>query len=280
LQHTEKVLVVHISRDLTTKLQCVRWLTRTGREEEWRKRRVTQKRDSLTMSWLLNNLITIRALAERLVILKLRLFARHSQLSVCRLKIRRFEGGQGKLVVWRLTTLGQQKEEEERKLRNHGHRSSIGTIPSSHQDFSFYFLLSSLTSFLQVLQQGVNLLETHGPTIIICSIVFGTVSFINASMTRESHPTAVVSKGPRPKWEVLRAMNYIVLAVFISSISYATINYHETFAQGATPAFIAMAVLWCLCLGYFFGFFGISFLDQETLQRSPSSLGLSEVSPT
>ena len=33
----------------------------------------------------------------------------------------------------------------------------------------------------------------------------------------------------------------------------------------------------CLCLAYFFGFFGISFLDQDTLARSPSSLGLSEV---
>jgi hypothetical protein len=123
----------------------------------------------------------------------------------------------------------------------------------------------------------VNLLETHGPTIIICSIVFGTVSFINASMTRDSHPTTIISKGPRPKWEVLRVMNYIVLAIFIGSISYATINYHQTFAQGATPTFIGMTILWCCCLGYFFGFFGISFLDQETLQRSPSSLGLSEV---
>jgi hypothetical protein len=125
----------------------------------------------------------------------------------------------------------------------------------------------------------LNYLETHGPTIVICSVVFGTVSFINASMTRDSNPNAsVISKGPRPKWEVLRVMNYIVLATFIGSISYATINYHSTFAQGATPTFLAMAILWCLCLGYFFGFFGISFLDQETLQRSPSSLGLSEVS--
>lgn len=96
-------------------------------------------------------------------------------------------------------------------------------------------------------------------------------------MTRDSHPKAAVSKGPRPNWEALRAMNYIVLAVFIASVSYATINYHQTFAQGATPTFLAMAMLWCLCLGYFFGFFGISFLDQETLQRSPSSLGLAEV---
>jgi hypothetical protein len=143
----------------------------------------------------------------------------------------------------------------------------------------FNFLISLLVS--QILQQGLGFLETHGPTIVICSVVFGTVSFINASMTRDSNPNAsVISKGPRPKWEVLRAMNYIVLAIFIGSISYATINYHQTFTQGATPAFIAMAILWCLCLGYFFGFFGISFLDQETLQRSPSSLGLSEVKMT
>jgi len=128
-----------------------------------------------------------------------------------------------------------------------------------------------------ILQQGAAFLETHGPTIVICTVVYGTASFINASMTRDSQPRNVISKGPTPKWEVLRAMNYIVLGVFIASVTYATVNYHQTLAQGATPIFLAMVFLWCLCLAYFFGFFGISFLDQETLQRSPSSLGLAEV---
>ena len=29
------------------------------------------------------------------------------------------------------------------------------------------------------------------------------------------------SKGPQPKWAILQAMNYIVLAVFVSSITFA-----------------------------------------------------------
>lgn len=134
-----------------------------------------------------------------------------------------------------------------------------------------------MSDYQSIIQQGSLFLETHGPTIVICSLVFGTVSFINASMTRESSPRNNISKGPTPKWEVLRVMNYIVLAIFIGSVSYAAINYHQTLSQGATPSFLAMIILWCLCLGYFFGFFGISFIDQETLQRSPSSLGLAEV---
>lgn len=136
------------------------------------------------------------------------------------------------------------------------------------------------------IQTILNNLNSNLPTILICTLIFFTVSFINASITRDSSSFSSSSssslikpnKGPTPKWEVLRAMNYIVLGVFISSVTYATINYHQTLSQGATPFFIGMVVLWCLCLGYFFGFFGISFIDQETLQRSPSSLGLPEVS--
>jgi len=134
----------------------------------------------------------------------------------------------------------------------------------------------TLTYFLQ---NGAIFLEAHGMTIIVATVVFATLSFINASMTQRDSQSSrdSASKGPMPKWEVLRAMNYVVLAVFIGSIAYAAINYHQTMSQGASPFFLAMMFLWCLCLAYFFGFFGISFLDQDTLSRSPSSLGLSEV---
>jgi hydroxymethylglutaryl-CoA reductase (NADPH) len=72
-------------------------------------------------------------------------------------------------------------------------------------------------------------------------------------------------------------MNYVVLAVFVGSISYVAFNYHQMMADGASPFYVGIVVLWCMCLAYFFGFFGISFLDQDTLGRSPSSLGLSDV---
>jgi hypothetical protein len=41
--------------------------------------------------------------------------------------------------------------------------------------------------------------------------------------------------------------------------------------------FLFMMMLWSFCLAYFFGFFGISFVDKEALEESPSSFGLNEL---
>lgn len=48
-------------------------------------------------------------------------------------------------------------------------------------------------------------------------------------------------------------------------------------ASPLTSAFFPLMILWTLCLAYFFGFFGISFLDTEALRESPSSFGLAEL---
>lgn len=41
--------------------------------------------------------------------------------------------------------------------------------------------------------------------------------------------------------------------------------------------FFPVMVLWTMCLAYFFGFFGISFLDTEAISESPSTFGLSDL---
>jgi hydroxymethylglutaryl-CoA reductase (NADPH) len=41
--------------------------------------------------------------------------------------------------------------------------------------------------------------------------------------------------------------------------------------------FFPIMVLWSMCLAYFFGFFGISFLDTEELSESPSTFGLADL---
>ena len=79
-----------------------------------------------------------------------------------------------------------------------------------------------------------------------------------------------------------------MLAVFVGSITYAIFNYRHLNSQqlgrhdasSTTPLtsmFFPLMVLWTLCLAYFFGFFGISFLDTEALSESPSSFGLAEL---
>lgn len=92
---------------------------------------------------------------------------------------------------------------------------------------------------------------------------------------------------PQPKWHVLQAFNYVVTAVFVSSVTFAVVNYRQSLNQpmisGANPftSFsFPLIITWGMCLAYFFGFFGISFLDVEALQKSPSSFGLSDFNET
>ena len=92
-------------------------------------------------------------------------------------------------------------------------------------------------------------------------------------------------QNPQPKWGVLRALNYVVLTLFIGSITYVVFNYRRNItinqqnesASPLTSMFFPVMVLWTMCLAYFFGFFGISFLDTEAISESPSTFGLSDL---
>jgi hydroxymethylglutaryl-CoA reductase (NADPH) len=88
---------------------------------------------------------------------------------------------------------------------------------------------------------------------------------------------------PQPKWAVLQTMNYVVTAIFVGSIAYIAVFYKNSLTQKTesisplTNSFFPIMVLWCACLAYFFGFFGISFLDKEVLASSPSTFGLDDM---
>lgn len=84
---------------------------------------------------------------------------------------------------------------------------------------------------------------------------------------------------PQPKWFVLQVLNFVVLGVFVSSVSYVGLHYKElTSEEDSTAAkspltsmFFPLMVLWTFCLAYFFGFFGISFVDKDALHTEDSA---------
>eukprot|EP01035_Chromulina_nebulosa_P018897 gene18897-24695_t len=88
---------------------------------------------------------------------------------------------------------------------------------------------------------------------------------------------------PQPKWAILQVLNVVVMGVFIGSLSYAIVNYRQSLNQallGSNPfgnILFPLVCLWGMCLAYFFGFFGISFLDTESLSKSPSLYGLGDL---
>jgi len=74
----------------------------------------------------------------------------------------------------------------------------------------------------------------------------------------------------------------VVIAVFIGSVTYVAINYKKylndaNVGNEANSMFLPMIIVWSFCLAYFFGFFGISFVDKEALEESPSTFGLNEL---
>ena len=133
----------------------------------------------------------------------------------------------------------------------------------------------------------------HGNTVVVSTVVFALCSSMNAVWTQktaaDSTSVQKVDKRPQPKWFVLQSLNYVVLAVFVGSATYAGLNYPKLVAESAnrgsdgssssplTSFLFPFMILWTLCLAYFFGFFGISLVDTEALGESPSSFGLAEL---
>lgn len=94
----------------------------------------------------------------------------------------------------------------------------------------------------------------------------------------EDRPVKQRSAEPRPRWEVLRMLNYLVIALFVCSITYVLFNYRTmSHAESGNGGLFPILVIWSGCMAYFFGFFGISFLDTNAMERSPSSFGLSHL---
>ena len=132
-----------------------------------------------------------------------------------------------------------------------------------------------------MLNQAVEIVQEHGKTILVSTSVFLVLQLFTTAI----HPRAPgglddsqQSNEPTPKWGLLRFMNYVILFTFIGSIIYTSLNY-AALSHNANPLFLFISILWVMCIAYFFGFFGISLLDQDihsTMAKDPSSLGLAE----
>lgn len=134
-----------------------------------------------------------------------------------------------------------------------------------------------------MLNQGVEFVQEHGKTILVSTSVFLVLQLFTTAIHPRTSPSnsddGLSKNEPTPKWGLLRFMNYVILITFIGSIIYTSLNY-TALSHNANPLFLFISMIWVMCIAYFFGFFGISLLDQDihsTLAKDPSSLGLAEV---
>ncbi len=108
----------------------------------------------------------------------------------------------------------------------------------------------------------------------VCRVFLSEPDEAGGSKSPKKLSPQKASKEPRPRWEVLGFLNYLVLAVFVAAFTYGVFYYRGT----STSSFgMILILIWCVCMAYFFGFFGISFLDKNAMVHSPSSFGLSDL---
>lgn len=71
---------------------------------------------------------------------------------------------------------------------------------------------------------------------------------------------------PQPKWHILKITNYVATAVFfISVLQFAS---DATAYLNDSNALLSFLVIWSFLLCYFFGFFGISFVELDDFVES------------
>ena len=73
----------------------------------------------------------------------------------------------------------------------------------------------------------------------------------------------VTSSTPEPKWHILKIMNYIIATGFTLSVLQFASNA-TTYLNDST-SLLQYLTIWSISLCYFFGFFGISFIDLDDL---------------
>jgi hypothetical protein len=71
------------------------------------------------------------------------------------------------------------------------------------------------------------------------------------------------SSTPEPKWHILKIMNYIIATGFTLSVLQFASNA-TTYLNDST-SLLQYLTIWSISLCYFFGFFGISFIDLDDL---------------
>ena len=111
--------------------------------------------------------------------------------------------------------------------------------------FSFYLLNSGGSSALTTM--GVDTTMHKQP--------------IKSSKKKSAKPSNTNNNSPEPKWHILKITNYVAATGFLLSVLLFASNA-STYLNDSTSLLQFLSV-WSVFLCYFFGFFGISFIELD-----------------
>jgi hydroxymethylglutaryl-CoA reductase (NADPH) len=91
------------------------------------------------------------------------------------------------------------------------------------------------------------------------------VDITKPSNATSSVKTSEEEEEPRPKWHILKLLNFAAVGVFFASIGYFAFDA-STYLNDS-QSLLKFLAAWSALMCYFFGFFGISFIDADELAR-------------
>lgn len=110
-------------------------------------------------------------------------------------------------------------------------------------------------------------------TVLIATLLLGNAQPLDEGAIKVKKPLqqqpelAVGSNGPEPRWYIFRLFNYAMLIAFGASV--VEFYYHNDLYTKDRALLLRVLVGWCLCLIYFFGFFGVSIVHTEVTANVP-----------
>ncbi len=138
--------------------------------------------------------------------------------------------------------------------------ASLESLPHSNPEILYASLIgaSVLFSFMVINSGGSSVALPDG----------GDADSLNKPKISKAKPQASSSDEPQPKWHILRLTNYIVTFGFLLSVLKFAFNA-TTYLDDST-SLLQFVIIWSFSMCYFFGFFGISFVELDELECEPN----------
>ncbi|KAK1747940.1 hydroxymethylglutaryl-CoA reductase (NADPH) [Skeletonema marinoi] len=139
--------------------------------------------------------------------------------------------------------------------------ASLESLPRANPEILYASLIgaSLMFSFLVLNSGGSSMALPDG----------GDADSLNKPKKISNAKPVSSSDEPQPKWHILRLTNYVVTFGFLLSVLKFASNA-TTYLDDST-SLLQFLIIWSISMCYFFGFFGISFIELDELESEPQN---------
>ena len=92
-----------------------------------------------------------------------------------------------------------------------------------------------------------------------------TTANANANANSNANFNVNANVTPQPKWHILKFLNILSVILLLTSFGWFASNA-STYLNDS-HAMVKFMAVWSMLICYFFGFFGMSFIDEDELER-------------